>query len=286
MSILSQLEQTTEALVVPGIYDAFTARLAEEAGFACLYLSGASLAYTRLGSPDLGLVTMTEVADTIAAITDRVDAALIVDGDTGYGNALNVKRTMRVFERAGAAAIQLEDQTFPKRCGHLKGKSLIAATEMVGKIRAAADARRHSDTLIIARTDAIAVEGFASALDRAEQYLEAGADILFIEAPESREQQELIGERFASRVPLLANMVEGGRTPLADSASLGRLGFKLALYPGGMARALLRQANAYLSSLKRHGTTEPFREQMANFDELNDAIGLPQMLADAKRYEA
>nr|WP_163503380.1 oxaloacetate decarboxylase [Halomonas socia] len=280
------IQQTQGAVVAPGVYDPFTANLAAQAGFECVYLSGASLAYTQLGRPDLGLVTMTEVADSIAAIRDRVDIGLVVDADTGYGNALNVQRTVRVFERSGASAIQLEDQTFPKRCGHLSGKTLISADEMVGKIQAACDARHGRATQIIARTDGIAVEGVEAAMERAERYLEAGADVLFIEAPQSRQQQLMITARFQQRIPLLANMVEGGLTPAGSADELADLGFKLVIFPGGLARAVIRQASAYFESLKQHGSTEPFRDRMAAFDELNDAIGLPEMLATAERYAA
>src|SRR5499433_2759930 len=164
-------------VVAPGVYDAFTALVAEQSGFRTLYVSGAAISYTRLGRPDIGLVSMGEVAETVALIRDRVDAHLIVDADTGYGNALNVERTMRLFERAGANAIQIEDQDFPKRCGHLDGKALIPAGEMAGKIKAALDARRSRETLIIARTDAVAVEGFERAIERAALYRDLGADV-------------------------------------------------------------------------------------------------------------
>ena len=180
-----------------------------------LYLSGAAIAYTRLGRPDIGLVTMTEVADTLALIRDRVAAHLIVDADTGYGNALNVLRTVRVFERAGANAIQLEDQDFPKRCGHLDGKALIPADEMCGKIRAAVDARRSRETLIIARTDAVAVEGFEPRHRARRALREAGADMLFVEAPRTRDELARIVAALGGRLPLMANMVEGGKTPTA-----------------------------------------------------------------------
>src|SRR6185312_13295915 len=168
-------------LIAPGVYDALTAHLADQAGFSSLYVSGAGIAYTRLGRPDIGLVAMSEVADTVALIRDRVGSHLIVDADTGYGNALNVARTVRLFERAGANAIQIEDQAFPKRCGHLDNKALVPAGEMVGKIKAALDARSSKETLIIARTDAVAVEGFERAIARALSYQDAGADILFVE---------------------------------------------------------------------------------------------------------
>jgi 2-methylisocitrate lyase-like PEP mutase family enzyme len=195
------------AVLAPGVFDAMTALIAEQAGFEAVYLSGASIAYTRLGRSDVGLTTFTEVEDTLARIAERVDLPVIVDADTGFGNALNVKRTVRGFERAGAAMIQLEDQTFPKRCGHLDGKGVISVSEMCGKLRAAVDARASSDTLILARTDAVAVEGIDAAFERAERYLEAGVDALFIEALRSVEQMEAACQRFASRVPLLANML-------------------------------------------------------------------------------
>src|SRR6186713_3537147 len=195
-------------LVAPGVYDALTAHLAERAGFSAVYVSGAGIAYTRLGRPDIGLVAMSEVADTVALIRDRVGSHLIVDADTGYGNALNVVRTVREFERAGANAIQLEDQDFPKRCGHLDGKALIPADEMCGKIRAAVDARRSRETLIVARTDAVAVEGFERAIERATMYREAGADVLFVEAPRSGDDLARINSVLGSSVPLMANMVE------------------------------------------------------------------------------
>ncbi len=283
-SLMPLLDGRRSALVAPGVYDAFTAALAAEAGFECLYLSGASIAYTRLGRPDLGLVSVSEVAETVALIRDRVATPMIVDADTGFGSALNVQRTMRTFERAGASAIQLEDQTFPKRCGHLAGKSLIPTAEMVGKIKAAADARHSADTLICARTDAIAVEGFEAAMERAGCYLDAGADILFIEAPRDRDQQETIGRTFGDRVPLIANMVEGGRTPVSAADDLAAIGFRIVIFPGGLARALLRQARAYFASLREHGSNAPFRDRMADFDELNDAIGLGEMLRESDRY--
>ena len=208
------------ALLAPGVFDALSALVAQQAGFEGLYLSGASIAYTRLGRSDVGLTTFPEVEDTLARITERVALPVIVDADTGFGNALNVKRTVRGFERAGAAMIQLEDQTFPKRCGHLDGKSVIPAGEMCGKLRAAVDARVSANTLILARTDAAAVEGLDAALERAERYLEAGADALFIEALRSLDQMETVCKRFAGRVPLLANMVEGGKTPIQNAQTL------------------------------------------------------------------
>jgi len=218
-------------VVAPGVFDALTAHLAEQAGFSTLYVSGAAIAYTRLGRPDIGLVAMSEVVDTTAMIRDRVGASLVVDADTGYGNALNVSRTVRLFERAGANAIQLEDQAFPKRCGHLDNKALVPAEEMVGKIKAALDARHSRETLVIARTDAVAVEGFEHAIARAVSYRDAGADILFVEAPKTRAELQRIPPAI-NGVPLMANMVEGGKTPPLSATDLQALGFSLVISPG------------------------------------------------------
>jgi 2-methylisocitrate lyase-like PEP mutase family enzyme len=271
--------------VAPGVYDAFTALTAVQAGFETLYVSGAAIAYTRLGRPDIGLVSMSEVAETVALIRDRVGAHLIVDADTGYGNALNVMRTVRAFERAGASAIQLEDQDFPKRCGHLDGKALISADEMVGKIKAALDARGSPDTLIIARTDAVAVEGFERAIARAARYREAGADVLFVEAPKNSDQLERVIAALPG-MPLMANMVEGGKTPSLAASELDAIGFALVIFPGGIVRALAHHAAGYYSSLARNGTTEPFRNQMLDFDGLNRMIGTPEMIALGQHYES
>ena len=269
-------------LLAPGVYDALTALLAEQAGFEALYLSGAAIAYTRLGRPDIGLVTASELADTLENIRERVSIPVIVDADTGFGNALNVTRTVRQLERAGAAMIQLEDQTTPKQCGHLDGKALISAQEMSGKIRAALDARQSA--LIMARTDAIGVEGLEHAMERAERYLEAGADVLFIEAPRSLDEMNTLAMRFAQRVPLLANMVEGGKTPVLDTGSLEALGYRLAIFPGGLARCLAFAAQEYFAALRRDGTTAAMRPRMLDFQGLNRVIGTPQMLELGKRY--
>jgi 2-methylisocitrate lyase-like PEP mutase family enzyme len=272
-------------VVAPGVYDALTAHLAEQAGFSTLYVSGAAIAYTRLGRSDIGLVAMSEVADTIAMIRDRVKANLVVDADTGYGNALNVGRTIRLFERAGANAIQLEDQSFPKRCGHLDNKTLVPAEEMVGKIKAALDARHSRETLVIARTDAIAVEGFERAIARAVSYRDAGADILFVEAPKTRVELQRIPSAV-NNVPLMANMVEGGKTPPLAAADLEAIGFSLVIFPGAIVRALARTASEFYASLAAHGTSEPFLDRMYDFAALNDAIGTPELIALGKQYEA
>jgi 2-methylisocitrate lyase-like PEP mutase family enzyme len=282
---LKQRLQAGEALLAPGIYDAFSALIAEQAGFEALYLSGASIAYTRLGRSDIGLTTASEVAQTLALITDRVRLPVIVDADTGFGNALNTQRTVREFERAGAAMIQIEDQTFPKRCGHLDGKGVVPVAEMQGKLKAALDARRSGETLILARTDALAVEGLDAALERAERYLECGVDALFIEALRSPEHMDAACARFARRAPLLANMVEGGKTPVQSAAELGQRGFRIVIFPGGTARAVAQTLQGYYGSLKQHGTTAPWRDRMFDFDQLNQLIGTPELLALGKRYE-
>ena len=272
-------------VIAPGVYDALTAHLAERAGFSTLYVSGAAIAYTRLGRPDIGLVAMNEVADTISMISDRVGADLVVDADTGYGNALNVGRTIRLFERAGARAIQLEDQAFPKRCGHLDNKTLIPPEEMIGKIKAALDARRSRETLVIARTDAVAVEGFDRAVARAVSYRDAGADLLFIEAPKTRAELQRIAPAV-SNVPLMANMVEGGKTPPLKAAELEAIGFSLVIFPGAIVRVLARAADEFYTALAAEGTSESFQDRMYDFTALNDVIGTPEMIALGKHYEA
>ena len=228
---------------------------------------------------------MNEVADTISMISDRVGADLVVDADTGYGNALNVGRTIRLFERAGARAIQLEDQAFPKRCGHLDNKTLIPPEEMIGKIKAALDARRSRETLVIARTDAVAVEGFDRAVARAVSYRDAGADLLFIEAPKTRAELQRIAPAV-SNVPLMANMVEGGKTPPLKAAELEAIGFSLVIFPGAIVRVLARAADEFYTALAAEGTSESFQDRMYDFTALNDVIGTPEMIALGKHYEA
>lgn len=282
---LKQRLGQSRALLAPGVYDALSALLAEQAGFEALYLSGASIAYTRLGRSDVGLTTFSEVADALARITERVSLPVIVDADTGFGNALNVMRTVKGLERAGAAMIQLEDQTFPKRCGHLDGKSVVPVQEMVGKLKAALDARSSKDTLILARTDALATDGLDAALERAERYLECGVDALFIEALRTPEQMDVACRLFGQRIPLLANMVEGGKTPVQDAAELETRGFRIVIFPGGTARAVAHTLQGYFASLQQHQTTAHWQKQMLDFDGLNEVIGTAELMATGKRYE-
>ncbi len=285
MTSLGERLSRPEILVAPGVYDAFGAMLAENAGFESLYISGASISYTRLGKPDIGLVSVDELTSVVGAISERVEVPLIVDADTGFGNALNVQRSVGVLERAGASAIQIEDQSLPKRCGHLNGKVLVDKDEMCGKIKAALDARRSEQTLIVARTDAIGVEGFGPALDRAEAYVEAGADVLFIEAPQDDEQMARTVIRFSQDAPLLANMVEGGKTPLRSADELQSAGYSIVIFPGGLVRALAHCAAAYFDNLKSNGTTENFRDRMLDFDQLNELLGTEEILDNAKSYD-
>ena len=268
----------------PGAFNPLSAKLIQDKGFDGVYISGAVLA-ADLGLPDIGLTTLTEVAGRSQQIARMTDLPALVDADTGFGNALNTQRTVRDFERAGAAMIQIEDQTFPKRCGHLDGKGVVPVAEMQGKLRAALDARHDPNTLILARTDAVAVEGLEAALERAEKYLACGVDALFIEALRSDEQMNRACAQFAQRVPLLANMVEGGKTPVQSAAELGERGFRIVIFPGGTARAVLHTLQGYYASLHAHQTTRPWQDRMLDFDGLNAVIETPQLLAQGKRYE-
>ena len=271
-------------LMVPGVYDAFGAIMAERAGFEALYLSGASIAYTKLGSPDIGLITLNELESVVGNVCERSALPIIVDADTGFGNALNVQRTIKLLERAGAAAIQIEDQSLPKRCGHLDGKTLVNAVEMNGKIKAALDARSNNDTVIIARTDAISVEGYDLAMERAAGFIESGADVLFIEAFQNIEQIASSVERFGNQIPLLVNMVEGGKTPMLPAAELQTMGFSVVIFPGGLVRAIARTAEQYFDSLNEMGSTRNYQNKMFDFKELNELLGTDRMLKAGKQY--
>jgi len=263
--------QEKKIVVAPGVADSLSARLCADVGFDALYLSGAGVSYTLLGKPDVGLVNQMEMAQRLSSISSAVDIPIIVDGDNGHGNALNVIRTVEAFERAGAVAIQLEDQVFPKRCGHLAGKRLVSTQEMVGKIRAACSARRSTEFLVVGRTDARSVEGMDAALHRAELYLEAGADILFVEAPQNRAELARVAEEFPD-VPLMANMVEGGKTPLVPAAELEELGYSIVIYPNSLIRSYMYAGRKMLLQLKESGTTEDCLEDMLLFDGLNSLL--------------
>lgn len=282
-SIREQMDK--DLCLAPGVYDALSARMAQQAGFETVYLSGASVAYTRLGGPDIGLLGLTEIADVLRNISEQTDVNVIVDADTGFGNAINVMRTVRLLEREGAGAIQLEDQGFPKRCGHLKGKSLVSKAEMVGKLKAAVDGRRSENTLIIGRTDAIAVNGIDDAIERAVAYKNAGADIVFVEGYRGQAHVDRIMQALGGQVPLMANMVEGGDTPIDSAQTLKTKGFSLVIFPGGLVRALTFAMQGYFAALKRTGTTDSWRSQMLDFTQLNDVLQTPSVLELGQRYE-
>lgn len=272
-------------LQAPGVYDGLSALLVEQAGFEAAFLSGACLSFARFGRPDMGLVSASEVCETVAVIRDRVTLPLIVDMDTGFGNALNVQRTVRDFERAGASALQMEDQLAPKRCGHMAGKSVISAVEMVGKIKAALDARQDDATLLFARTDALGVNGFEDALERAALYLEAGADALFIEAPRTLEQMQRIGAEFGQRTPLVHNLVEGGGTPVEDASELARLGYRVALYPAALLHLFTPAAQGLLDTIRSEGNTLSRREEMFRLEDMNALLGATELLEAGRAYD-
>ncbi len=269
-------------IAAPGAFDALSARLVEQAGFPAVYISGAGVASSRLGVPDIGLTTMNEVLDTAKNIVSATNIPVICDTDTGYGSAINLMRTVTEFERIGVAAIQVEDQITPKRCGHTEGKQLITKEEMVKKIEAFQYARR-SDLVLIARTDAIAVNGFNDAINRARAYAEAGADVLFVEAPRTTEEMKRIPELLD--IPLLVNMVEGGgKTPLLPVKELETMGFRIAIYPTSAWMAAIKAVQGVLKELKENGSTEGFSAHMVSFQEMFEVVGLSQYNALEEKY--
>lgn len=270
-------------LVAPGVADALAARLVALEGFDAVYMTGFGTSLTRLGVPDVGLLTATEMVDNATRIVDASQLPVIADADTGYGNPINMRRTIRDYERAGVAGVHIEDQTWPKRCGHLAGKRVIPTAEMVAKIRAACDARNDKDFTIIARCDAIAVEGLESALERGERYREAGADMLFIEAPVGRADVERVANHFKG-VPLLYNMAASGKTPDLPVDELGRLGFKLAIYPNWIILAAIPAMQAMLRELKRKGSIADLRGKVTTFKEFTEIAGLPEIQQLEERY--
>jgi len=271
-------------LTLPGVFDGISARVATSLGFDALYMTGYGVVASALGVADAGSATFTEMLERVRVIASASDKPFIADGDTGYGGLLNVERTVRGYATAGASGIQLEDQEFPKKCGHTEFRRVIPLEDAVAKIRVAVDARPCRDFLVVARTDARYAEGMDAALRRADRFLKAGADVLFVESPESLEELRLVAERFKGAT-LLANMVEGGKTPLKDAAALQALGFALVIFPGGTVRALAHALADYFASLGQHGTTAPFRNRMLDFAALNELIGTPEMLALGRRYD-
>jgi 2-methylisocitrate lyase-like PEP mutase family enzyme len=283
---LPALLQQPGVLKAPGVYDGLSALLVEQAGFELCFFSGGSFSFARYGKPDMGLISMQEVADAVAIIRERINIPMIVDIDTGFGNALNVQRTVKVFERSGANALQMEDQVSPKRCGHMAGKEVISAEEMVGKIKAFVDARVSDNTLLIARTDALGVNGFEDAMERAHQYVEAGADLLFIEAPQTTEQMQLIGETFGSKLPLIHNLVEGGNSPIAGAENMQPLNYKVALYPVALLHQFIPQSQTLLQHIQSDGSTSTYNGQLIDLKETNQLLGADELLERSKRFDA
>jgi carboxyvinyl-carboxyphosphonate phosphorylmutase len=281
---LRELLSVEAPLVAPGAYDALSARLIEQAGFDAVYMTGFGTTATLLGRPDVGLLSGAEMVDNARRIVAAVDLPVIADADTGYGNAINVVRTVQLYEQAGVAGIQLEDQVMPKKCGHMSGKLLIGADEMAGKLRAAVEARRDPDLLIIARTDAVAVTGVDDAIARARSFAEAGADLLFVEAPTSEEDIARVAEELRDVAPLVFNWAEGGRTPPLSLERIAELGFSLVIYPIGTLLAATAGMRALLSTLQADGTPTAALPGLPTFDEFTDLIGLPEVQRLERRF--
>lgn len=278
---LRQLLASGRTVVAPGVFDGLSARLAEQAGFPAVYASGGAIARSA-GIPDLGLLSLSEIVARLETIADAVTVPVIADADTGYGNALNVQRAVRAFERTGVAALHLEDQTFPKKCGHYEDKGLVPVAEMAQKLKAARDALSDQDFIIIARTDAIAVEGFAAALDRAGAYGEAGADVIFVEAPTSEEEIAAVARRFPGWK--LINMFQGGKTPLLPVARLEALGYNIVIIPSDLQRAAIKAMQRALECIARDGSTAAMTADMASFKEREAVIDTAGYIARDQRY--
>jgi len=253
---------TKDILMAPGCFDCVTAKLVAKAGFTAGYITGSGLSMSALGAPDIGAISFGEILERVMRIADSVDIPLICDADTGYGGPINVIRTVKDLERAGVSGIQIEDQTWPKKCGHELGRTVVDTDEMVWRIKAAVDARVDQDLMIIARTDARTSLGIEAAIERAHRYHEAGADVLFVESPESELEMRQINEQI--QAPTLANMVEGGRTPLFDAATLQAIGYDVAIYPNSLTRMMASQGTRMLQTLKENGSTAAFSDRMVD----------------------
>lgn len=279
---MRQLFQTGKMIVAPGAHDALTAKIIGKTGFDAVYMTGYGQAASHLGNPDVGLLTMSEMVARASAIVEAAGVPVIADADTGFGNAINVRRTVREYEKAGVAVIQLEDQVMPKKCGHMLGRQVNPKEEMVGKIKAAADARMDDDFMIMARTDARTIMGIDEAIERGLAYQEAGADIIFIESPESKEEMVMINK--AIKVYTLANMVEGGRTPMLPNQELEALGYNLVIYPTASTYLTTKAMLTLMETLKKEGTTATMIPEMVTFSEFNDLIGLTEIRALEAKY--
>ncbi|NLC12212.1 MAG: oxaloacetate decarboxylase [Firmicutes bacterium] len=272
-----------EILVAPGAADALVAKIIEKSGFEAVYVTGGGVSYTTLGMPDMGFITMTEMVQKAAYIVEAVNIPVVADIDTGYGNALNVIRTVKEFEKAGVSCVQIEDQVFPKRCGHLAGKEIVPKEEMIAKIKAAVDSRLDEDLMIMARTDAIAIEGLDKAIERAIAYQEAGADIIFVEAPRTVEEMKKITSSLS--VPLLANMVEGGKTPLLSAKELEDIGYSIVIYPNAAIRVIAKAVSELMMELREKGTTRDYISNMFLFDKLYELVDVDEVRSWEKKYQ-
>lgn len=281
--ILRNILVREETILVPGAYDALSAKILKQAGFEVIYMTGSGVTASLIGWPDVGILSMAEMVNQVRNIVNATDLPLICDADNGYGNAINVLRTVKEFERAGAAGIHIEDQVFPKRCGHFEGKQVIPAEEMAKKIEAAIYARKDKDFLIIARTDARSVLGLDEALRRANLYVDAGADMIFLEAPESLEELQTISGKL-THIPLLVNMVEGGKTPILPFEELKKMGFKIVLYPTSGIRAVAKILQELATHLKKHKDTKQFEERLVTFEGRNRITGLAQIKEMEKKF--
>jgi methylisocitrate lyase len=281
--VLRRLLKEDEILLAPGCFNALSARLVEQAGFNAIYVSGAAVAGNFLGYPDIGMTTMSEILENARNIVRVTCLPVICDADTGFGNALNMMRTVREFESAGLAGIQIEDQAMPKKCGHTEGKLLISKAEMVQKVKSAVDARQDPDFVLVVRTDAIAVNGLDDALDRALAYQEAGADVVFVEAPRTLEEMRRVCRTI--QAPLLANMVEGGgKTPILSLQELKELGYKIVIYPVSAHMAAIKAIQEVLAVLKKDGTTAAYASRMASFQEMFEVVGRSEFTVLEKKY--
>jgi carboxyvinyl-carboxyphosphonate phosphorylmutase len=281
---LRELLSAGPPLMAPGAYDALSARLVEQAGFDCVYMTGFGTTASLIGRPDVGLLSGSEMVENARRIVAAVDLPVIADADTGYGNAINVVRTVQLYEQAGVAGIQLEDQVTPKKCGHMSGKQLIGADEMVGKLTAAVEARRDPDLLVIARTDAVAVTGTDDAIARARAFADAGADVLFVEAPTSEADIERVATELRGVAPLVFNWAEGGRTPPLSLERIAELGFALVIYPIGTLLAATAGIRSLLATLKRDGVPTAALDDVPSFGEFTDLIGLPEVQRLEQRF--
>lgn len=282
--MLRQRLQQPEILVLPGVYDALTAKIATSVGFEGVVMGGYGVAASRLGEPDVGYLSMTEMAEALRGIVEAVNVPVIADGDTGYGNALSAMRTVREYEAAGAAALLLEDQVWPKRCGHMAGKHVVEAEEHAKKLRAAADAKTDPDTILIARTDARAVLGLDAAIERGKLYLANGADALFIEAPQNEWELEEVRKNFPDEI-LVANMIEGGRTPNLTTKDLENLGYSIVFYPCTSVYTVTKAFTEVMRTLRDEGSTLSCKDKMLSFSQFNDFIGLSKYNELDKKYK-